>query len=164
MTKKSDCISDDYKVEIEQALEEVIQRPVGSDSLEAKVIDVVPDTVEQLLEYSRHSSQTEYVPEVKIYEDSEETSTNYLYDSDSLPEQVETDGSNTASYTFSVQETLTLQSAESKIADAILQNTFGVSDASFYMSPDDAARLEDFKRFHRTDWIFMYQAASWCVF
>jgi len=84
MNKTKEGISEDYKIEIEQALEEVIQTPVGSDSLEAKIIPAeFPDTVEQLLDYAKHSANTEYSPEVKVYDTPiESESTDYWYHSD----------------------------------------------------------------------------------
>jgi len=164
MKKKSETIADDYTIEIEQALEKVMKTPVGTNSIDAIVIDAaVPDTVEQLLEYTKHATSTEYKPDLKIYEDSEEVSHNYHYQNENVSETVSTDTAQTASYTMTIQENVTLQKAESVIANAITQNTFGISDASFNLSVDDQERIKTFKEQNQQEWFYMYQNASWLV-
>jgi len=162
MRKEKKGLADDYKLEIEQALETAIKTPVGSDSLEAKVVDVeVPETVEQLLEYAKHETSTEYRPEVRVYEE-EQVSSSYLYDPESLPETVGTE-STTASYSIVIQENEVLQNAEAVIASAITQNTFGVSDFSINMSVADQEKLKAFKEQNQAEWFHMYHNASWLV-
>ena len=163
MTKKRAGLSDDYKLEIENALERVIQTPVGSD-LEAKVIDVeIPDTVEQLLEYAQPNANTEYSQELKVYETSTESdSTDYWYRSDA--ESITTSDSQSASYNITVQEQDTLKNAQAQIASAALYNVFGVQDASTNITDDTQAKIQMFKDLHWTDWIFFYDSASWLVF
>ncbi len=162
MSKKKEGISDDYRVEVEQALEEVIQRPVGSD-LEAKVLPVeIPDTVEQLLDYAQHTASTEYSPELKVYEASTESeSTDYWYHSDAA--ETVTDNSHTASYHFTVNAHNTIQSAESQIASAALYNTFGVHDTLTHINEDTQAQIDVFKLLNPAEWYFMYDAAAWLV-
>ncbi|MBW3004931.1 hypothetical protein KY310_03795 [Candidatus Woesearchaeota archaeon] len=163
MSKKKEGISDDYRIEIEQALEEVIQRPVGSDSLEAKVIPAdIPNTVEQLLDYAKHSANTEYSPEVKVYETSTESeSTNYWYKSDDSVETT-TDSSHTASYHFTVHEKNMMQDAEALNASAFMFNTFGVHDALTHINEDSQAKIDVFKLLHKAEWVMMYDNA-WLV-
>ena len=164
MTKKREGISDDYKVEIEQALEEVIKRPVGSDSLEAKVLPVeIPDTVEQLLDYAHHSAKTEYSPEVKVYEDVQESTASYWYHTDDDSEAKADSSTQTVSYQFRVQETETLQKASDTISSAILYNTFGVHNSFMHLSEAEQARIDTFKLLHKAEWLFMYEAAAWLV-
>jgi hypothetical protein len=163
MTKKRKGLSDDYKLEIENALEKAIQTPVGSD-LEAKVVDVeIPDTVEQLLQYAQPSAKTEYSDELKVYDTSTESeSTDYWYRSNA--ESVTTSDSQSATYNITVQEQNTLKNAQAEIASAALYNTFGVQDASVNITDDARAKMQMFKDLHWTDWIFFYDSASWLVF
>ncbi|MBW3001821.1 hypothetical protein KY338_01505 [Candidatus Woesearchaeota archaeon] len=163
MSKKKEGISDDYRIEIEQALEEVVQRPVGSDSLEAKVIPAeIPDTVEQLLDYARHSANTEYSPEVQVYDTSTESeSTDYWYHSDAA--ETTTDSSHSATYQFTVQENNMLKSADAQLASAALHNTFGVYDAFTHVTEDMQARIDNFKLLNKAEWYFMYEASAWLV-
>lgn len=164
MAKKSEGISEDYRIEVEQALEEVIQRPVGSDSLEAKVLPGnIPDTVEQLLDYAHHSVKTEYVPEVKVYDAAQESSASYWYHTDDGSEAKADTSTQTVSYQFKVQESEAFQNAADSISSAILYNTFGVCDAFTHISEADKAKIEEFKLLHRAEWIFMYDAAAWLV-
>jgi len=162
MSRKKEGISDDYRIEIEQALEEVIQRHVGSD-LEAKVLPVdIPDTVEQLLDYARHTANTEYSPELKVYETSTESeSTDYWYHSDAA--EIVTDNSHTASYNFNVTAHNMIQSAESQIASAALYNAFGVHDTLTHINEDTQAQIDVFKLLNPAEWYFMYDAAAWLV-
>jgi hypothetical protein len=161
MTKKKEGISEDYRIEIEQALEEVIQTPVGSD-LEAKVLPAeIPDTVEQLLDYARHGSSTEYSPEVKVYETSTKSeSTDYWYHSDA---EDTTTSSHSATYNFTVQENKVLKSADAQIASAALHNMLGVYDAFTHVNEDTQARIDNFKLLNKAEWYFMYEASSWLV-
>ncbi|MBD3304666.1 hypothetical protein GF343_06015 [Candidatus Woesearchaeota archaeon] len=163
MSSKKEGISEDYRIEIEQALEEVVQRPVGSDSLEAKVIPAeVPETVEQLLDYAKHSANTEYSPEVKVYDTSTKSeSTDYLYHSDDSAET--TTSSHSATYNFTVQENKVLQSADTQIASAALHNTLGVHDAFTHINEDMQARIDTFKLLNKAEWYFMYEASSWLI-
>lgn len=164
MTKKSEGISEDYKVEINQALEEVISRPVCSDSLEAKVQPVeIPDTVEQLLDYAHLSEKTEYHPEVKVYEDVKESTESYWYHTDDDSETRTESSAQTVSYQFKVQEAETFQKASDTINNAILYNTFGVDNAFVHLTEADKARIDNFKLLHKAEWIFMYEAAAWLV-
>lgn len=162
MSKKKEGISEDYKIEIEQALEEVIQRPVGS-GLEAKVLpSEIPDTVEQLLDYAQHSAKTEYSSELNVYETATSSeSTDYWYHSDAA--ETTTDSSQTASYHFTVHESNMLQNADSQIASAALYNTFGLNDALTHVSEDSQAQLDVFKLLNKAEWIMMYDASAWLV-
>jgi len=143
-------------------LEEVIQRPVGSD-LEAKVLPAeIPDTVEQLLDYATHSKNTEYSTDLKVYETSTSSeSTDYWYHSDAA--ETTTDSSHTASYNFTVHESNMLQDADSQIASAALHNTFGVSDALTHVNEDTQAQIDVFKLLNKAEWFMMYDAAAWLV-
>lgn len=164
MTKKSEGISEDYKVEIKQALEEVIRKPVCSDSLEAKVLPVeIPDTVEQLLDYAHLSAKTEYNPEVKVYEDVKESTASYWYHTDDDSETRTESNAQTVSYQFKVHETETLQKAAGTISSAIMYNTFGVDNAFFHLTEDEKAKVDNFKLLHKAEWLFMYEAAAWLV-
>lgn len=164
MAKKREGISEDYKVEIEQALEEVIQRPVCPDSLEAKVLPVgVPDTVEQLLDYAHHAARTEYVPEVKVYEDAQESPASYWYHTDADSDAKMDSSTQTVSYQFQAQETETLQNASDTISSAVLYNTFGVHNAFTNLNESDQAKIDTFKLLHKAEWLFMYEASSWLV-
>lgn len=163
MSKNKEGISEDYKLEVEQALEEVIERPVGSDSLEAKVLPVeVPDSVEQFLDYVEHTSRTEYCPEVKVYESSTSSeSTDYWYHAGE-PEAV-TDSQDTASYLVTVNESSALENAESQIASAALYNTFGTQDALTHVNESTQARIDIFKLLNPAQWIMMYDASAWLI-
>ena len=162
MNKNNESIADDYTIEIEQALEKVLKTPVGTSSIDAIVLDIeIPDTVEQLLQYTKHTVSTEYRPDIKIYEDSEEVSHNYNYQNENVSESISTDTAQTASYTLTIQENITLQKAESVIANAIMQNTFGISDAAFNLSVDDQERIKTFKEQIQQEWFYMYQNATW---
>lgn len=163
MSKNKEGISEDYKLEIEQALEEVIERPVGSGSLEAKVLPAeIPDSVEQFLDYVEHTSRTDYCPEVKVYESpSSSESTDYWYHAGE-PETV-TDSANTASYLVTVDDNRTLEDAESQIASAVLYNTFGTQDALTHVNESTQARIDTFKLLNPAQWIMMYDASAWLI-
>jgi len=164
MNQKSEGISEDYQVEIENALEKVINTPIGSKSIDSIVIDVdVPETVEQLLEYAKHETSTEYRQDIKIYEDSNDVSFDYLYNNESVSKEAGTDQLETASYSLTVQENITIEKAETAIADAIMMNTFGIGDASLNLTLEDRERIKNFKEQNQQEWFAMYHNAAWCV-
>lgn len=164
MKKKSDDISEDYQIEIKNALEKVINTPVGSESIDSIVVDVdVPETVEQLLEYNKHETSTEYKQDLKIYEDSNDVSFGYLYNNENASETISTDQLETASYSMTVQENITIEKAETAIANAIMMNTFGIGNASLNLSIEDREKIKNFKEQNQQEWFAMYHNASWCV-